>query len=441
MRILGLVTGALLAGSALAVPPVSSNARRQDLGFTEVTTPSLGAQIVVTKDNTLNGTGSFLEDQIIDPLLEEDSVVSLPLNFVNNMRTGNPVYAYISGIDKDGRVVFVRADGTFLIGMAINPPGGEPFQVTVPAALISGRVYFSDNERLQFFVVATPSGDGVVQPSVAARDDPNVSRHWGFMEFTFNQDGSLFANLSFVDFVGLILSISLQDRQTNQTLITRGLGPNAVRDMCNGLTQQAAKDRQPWNKLCISRNGNLIRVLSPGIYQSMNPDAFAGYYDGYVDRVWRRYTPANPLRVDTQRADVGVVKCASRGDVLVCERADAPFAKPSSKDVWGCATGPFANDDGASGPHKAIVPRICAAFARATLLIPGGGVQPGPKPADYYRDSPANHYSRLVHALEVDQKGYAFPYDDVNPYGVPDASGAIVSPGASHLTVYVGGSG
>lgn len=71
--------------------------------------------------------------------------------------------------------------------------------------------------------------------------------------------------------------------------------------------------------------------------------------------------------------------------------------------------------------HGAVVPRLCAAFERGTLLLPGGNVQPSLGNSSYYQESPCNHYSRLVHKYENDGLGYAFSYDDVNPTGENEA--------------------
>ena len=43
----------------------------------------------------------------------------------------------------------------------------------------------------------------------------------------------------------------------------------------------------------------------------------------------------------------------------------------------------------------------------------------------YYQEGVTNHYSRVVHDANGDGRGYAFPYDDVQPTGGRDASGAV----------------
>ncbi len=86
----------------------------------------------------------------------------------------------------------------------------------------------------------------------------------------------------------------------------------------------------------------------------------------------------------------------------------------------------------------ALTARISAAFNRCTLLIDAS--QPdGENPANYYKNAMTNHYARIVHATNLDGRGYAFPYDDVAPTGGADQSGAVNDPNPTLLTVTVGG--
>lgn len=85
------------------------------------------------------------------------------------------------------------------------------------------------------------------------------------------------------------------------------------------------------------------------------------------------------------------------------------------------------------------MPRLCAAIVRTTLLVAGGEFQPGPSAEEYYTVNPTSHYSRVIHENEVDGKGYAFPYDDVNPSGSEDAAGLVSSGNPETLVFYIGG--
>ena len=88
-------------------------------------------------------------------------------------------------------------------------------------------------------------------------------------------------------------------------------GPQQV---ANGLRQQAAADRRPWDQLIINQRGtnNLLRILSPNQAMVTNPSLFAGYYEGYVQQVYQRFE-GTALNVDTQAASGNVSGRVSGG--------------------------------------------------------------------------------------------------------------------------------
>ncbi|KAM6478164.1 hypothetical protein HDV62DRAFT_371052 [Trichoderma sp. SZMC 28011] len=286
-------------------------------------------------------------------------------------------------------------------------------------------------------MVKIPNGDGLVQPSQFNLQDPSSGLLWGFVELTYTTDLAVFANISYVDFVGIILSMSLSTTDGSGTQTTKGLGSSALTQICQGLVQQASVDGFPWSSMCIANSaGTLVRALSPGDYSVINAAAFQNYWSAYVDQVWSQYTNT-PLTINTQTS-AGSVNCQVSGSTLNCNGDNRGYAKPTAGDIWGCNSGPFAIQGGDNAVHAAVVPRLCAAFVRSTLLLAGGNVQPGLGQSSYYTVSPTNHYSRLVHQFEIDGRGYAFPYDDVNPDGNENASGTLASGAPNTLTVYVG---
>lgn len=112
------------------------------------------------------------------------------------------------------------------------------------------------------------------------------------------------------------------------------------------------------------------------------------------------------------------------------------FAAPSTGDIFSCSTGPFQT--GSNAERNAIIPRLAAAFNRSTLLATD---QVPAQPSTFYKTPITNHYSRIVHSANADGKGYAFPYDDVQPDGGVDQSGKVESGNPVLWTVAVGGGG
>ncbi|KAK5747096.1 hypothetical protein LTR17_000228 [Elasticomyces elasticus] len=60
-------------------------------------------------------------------------------------------------------------------------------------------------------------------------------------------------------------------------------------------------------------------------------------------------------------------------------------------------------------------------------------------PKTFYPQDPTNHYARLVHEVNIDKRGYAFAYDDVQPDGGEDQSGKVNAGDPVLFTVSVGG--
>lgn len=452
MRILSLFAAALL-GSAASVSglAIRSETDTTTNSFTKVR-PGGIEDLIVSEETTLNGTHKG--DPVIVPpssgakTSDLKAASTLPMNWVNNL--GTEITAYVTGKDESGRIVFIRRDGSLLypssggsdkpvpisqdVKIMIGP--GEVLDMTLPIAIESGRVYFSVGE-LQFAVVGTADGEGIVQPAPNNPLDPSAGVNWGFVEFTLLPDGALWANISFVDFVGLPLGMELTVNGGGATQSAFGVNSDAVATICDALRGQEAADGRPWSALCMAgADGAPVRAISPTAYWDINEDAFKTYWDDYANRVWAKYA-GEPLVINTQ-SEAGNVDCRVSGDMLSCEGDNRPYPKPTAIDIWGCNSGPFGKIGQENAVHLAVIPRLCAAFVRSTLLVDGGNVQPELGQDHYYKVDPTNHYSRLVHENEVDGKGYAFAYDDVNPDGLENASGTVSSGSPQTLSVFIG---
>ncbi|KAG4275203.1 hypothetical protein FPRO04_14413 [Fusarium proliferatum] len=449
MRSVTIIASLLYAASLTAAAHVVQQASNHDItpeGILKVAHASLD-NIEITPKNLLAGESTKPKTQVLKHRAYNSPPLMLKL--VNNFARERTIKSYISGLDATGNVFFVSPDGKPIYPKSKEPrvpseiteditlslgPRSQPLEVPLPSFIRSGRIYFADSD-LRFFVVNMGEGDSVIQPSVTNLHDPNVDVNWGFVELSY-MDDSLYANISYVDFVGIVLGMMLTEKD-GSTQTTAGLVADAVTRICDDLAKQKETDKRDWTSLCITNDDGVpIRVLSPGNKHDLDPELFDKYWDTYVNEVWKRYT-AQDLTINTQTS-AGHVKCRVSGNELLCEGSDHRFDKPNGKDIWGCNSGPFAISEDNTAVHAAIVPRICAAFVRSTLLLDGGNNQPSLGQSSYYTVNPTNHYSRIVHSYEIDGRGYAFPYDDVNPDGKEDASGVVSSANAQSLTVYVG---
>ncbi|KAI1432247.1 glycoside hydrolase family 64 protein [Xylaria sp. CBS 124048] len=396
--------------------------------------------LVITKDNTLNKTMARFK-------LANVQSGTLPISVMNNF--GDGMNMYLTGLDRAGTPCLLGANGQYVYPQATSgnpqeiksniaiPLGGHGSmnKITLPGPLISARIWFAKG-HLTFYTVKDGNGvPAIVEPSAVNAADPSADILWGFIEF--NYDGTtIYANISYVDFVGLSLGMGLT-LGTGETQIVKGLEPGAVESICNGVKKQADADGQPWDKLCVATSsGEALRVVSPNLYVSANEAAFEKYYTEYVNQVWTKYA-SEDLIINTQ-AGPGKVACRAMGNQMTCAGDNRTYTKPTTEDIWGCNSGPFAILPGDSQVHSAVVPRLCAAFDRSTLLLDGGNVQPALGAESYYTIEPTNHYSRIVHIYETNNVGYAFSYDDVNPDG-QNAAGVVSGPNPTNLKVTVGG--
>ncbi|KAH8688732.1 putative glucan endo-1,3-beta-glucosidase precursor [Talaromyces proteolyticus] len=406
--------------------------------------PGTAADIRITPQNTITSPKNGISHGT------NDNGSPLQITVTNNI--GGSVNSYVTALDSNNAPVMLQPDGTWFYptnpGSGTTPqqidgssikiplnPQGQTTTYSIPGYCSSARVWFAVGE-LEFFTVGNADGTfSIVQPSQVNPADPSAGINWGFIEFTYTGNGGLWANISYVDFVGLPIGMTLTDTSggIQQAL---GLSADAVNSVCNDLKTQAASDGLPWDQLCQSINGTIMRVLSPNDYVSNNSSSgFENYFTDYIKEVYGNFTSSNPLTIDTQ-GSAGKVSCTSDGTTLTCNGDETPYAQPSAGDIFGCNTGPFANTG--SDTHKADLARLCAAFNRGTFLLPGGNVQPGVGADSYYTTAPCNYYSSIVHKYEVDGKGYAFSYDDVNPSD-ENASGVVSSANPQNLGVTIGG--
>lgn len=389
---------------------------------------------MVTRRNFLGAGAAALAV----PLLPRRAFAATPARFnlaLLNASGQNTAFAYVTGFD-NGRPVFVRADGSAYYPPSPSAPvtplgadcaiplgvNGSTVRVSVPR-MYGARIYLCIGSRLDFYVNPGPA---VVHPSFLNTSDTNFNKNWTFAEFTFNEY-ELFSNISYVDFVAAPLGLSLRSLSGRVETIP-GLPAASLDPICYSLQQQATQEGSAWNSL-IQRgpDGRNLRAMSAH-YQASR---FQNYLTGYIDACWNKYRNTT-LTVDTQ-SGFGVLTARVGGDNLLRFNNGEAFAKPSTADVLSCDSGPFSLG-GASDVRKAIIPRLAAALNRTTLL--DNPNQPNGEVASrFYRNAQTNHYARLVHERLPDNRGYAFPYDDVTASGGPDFSGAARSGDPDTLTV------
>lgn len=364
---------------------------------------------------------------------------------LENQTSSSTVYAYVTGRDpnqassppillqSDGHTIYTPSNVSTVgsplaqdIAIRLGAPGSTT-NVTIPY-MAGGRIYFSVDQPLTFYLNPGPA---LVEPSVTNTSDPNYNVDWSFSEFTFNS-AQVFANISYVDHVGVPIALTLANTSGGSQHVS-GMPANGRQQVADQLNAQTAADGQPWNQLIYAPSGSPLRIISPNLLYVTSSGPFGTYYDPYVQQVWQKFSSQN-LTVNTQASFGNLTGTVSNGTLNI--DGAGSFNQPSTQDVFSCNSGPFAT--GSDAARNTVIPRLAAAFNRSTLLqtdtFPDGS-----SPANYYQETITNHYSRIVHSVNLDGRGYAFPYDDVVPDGGSDVAGVVFDGSPSLFTVTVGG--
>lgn len=378
----------------------------------------------------------------------EHGCSTLRLSFLNNSTANTSLTVYVTGQDENGLLKVLDPSGRWIYPEAPSQlvptplPGnlsisiGETQTITdvlMPGPLFAGRIWVARGPWQLATILGSDNRTTLVPPSPAALSSDLNSTSWAFVELTYDQTDGFWANLSYVDFVGLLLRLTLEDSDgANQHAY--GLESGTLDGICRSLANQSVRDGQPWDQLCgYDGDRRPSVVVSPNTFISTNPSAFADYWTAYIDEVWAKYEN-EPLSIDTQ-GPMGVLNCTVKGDELWCQ--DESFARPSTADVFSCCSGPFAPAPSDSLLRRAIVARLCAAINRSTLMLGDGNWQPSSNASAFYTADPTNYYSKLVHQHEVESLGYAFPYDDVSGEQDENPANVLSSPTAQALTIVI----
>ncbi|KAH7327485.1 glycoside hydrolase family 64 protein [Rhexocercosporidium sp. MPI-PUGE-AT-0058] len=378
-----------------------------------------------------------------------DNILTLTVGLFNSTTSSN-VYAYITGlaITNNNCLFLLQADGqtpyyptnptsngsalSSDCSIALGSPGTTR-NVTIPY-IAGGRIWFCVDNKLTFLLNPSLAGPGLVEPSVSNTADPNYHLSWDFCEFTYNT-AQLYANITYVDFVSLPISLTLTSTSGNTSHVG-GIPSNGLETICNELKSQNAIDNAGWDRLIITNNGTNLRALSPSNGIIFDPNLFSTYWNEYIDAVWNKYISA-PLVIDTQYTWGVTTGYTSNDRTLLSFPGIGSFPKPTSTDIFGANSGAFAPQASNTDQLLNIGARLDAAFNRSTLLI--NADQPTKEAVNtYYTNAVTNHYARIVHAANVDGRGYCFPYDDVTPGNGVDQSGFVNDGSPASFLVSVG---
>jgi len=275
---------------------------------------------------------------------------------------------------------------------------------------------------------------GLAEPTTdPAADSPNPFTFFDKFEFTFDfKDVWLHANTTNVDF--LAIPMRFEEKNAFGTLGTLGF-------TCNRAALVGALSADP----LLRPLNTLYRFNSPK--ETAKADAgLRHHFDAYVNYCWSLYpdtTPDNPLTIGGQ-TDLGgaftahglvntsgdlifTVKDGSGNDIPgethtikkpVCTE---PATAPSSWDVFACDGVFLPTGANATAPDQRdgfIKAMVSAALNRSVMHLP---VAQWKDKNNFYKNTlphphedkfATNNYAKILHHFSLQEKCYAFPYDD-----------------------------
>ncbi len=361
----------------------------------------------------------------------------LPVTVTNNSGRSDAVHLYILAKNiNTGRLGYVNGAGQYFDWPAGGLPPTPAPDVSIPGPangasvtvrfprFISARLYFSLGRKIDFRL--TP--DGLVQPAPWAAGDPNRDVLFDWSEFTYNNEG-LWLNSSQVDMLSMphAVAVTGADGRT----IRSG---DPIANGRENIISQIRANPDFARSVHTRSDGTVLRVLAPG--KALGAGLMnANYLDAYINSAWNAYTSRTltvvPRVNEPNRRFFG----RTVGNNMVFTDSSnaqvATVAKPSGSNVWGC-DGVFNAANVPPFIEPEIKRTLCTALNRGTL---GTSTQePVLDASQFYRNSAANHYSRIMHANMADGKAYGFAYDDVGGFeslvhsGDPRSAAIIISP-------------
>ena len=315
--------------------------------------------------------------------------------------------------------VYMNSSGS-LVKMESSPVPGLPLSSFLSfdlPYLVSGRIYFAIDGKLSIPVSGgiptLPSG---WNPKLNGATNPNYDVLFDWFEYTCCGAGeTLTVNTTQVDMFGLPLAIGLNPSSNNSPpgIPTVGVGSGKYADIYSTFSKTADVD-----KLIVTSGGKNIRILAPGhgISDSVFPKT---YLDDYINSVISYYEK-NEMTLCTNAYGTykgkisggdftftysgGSTDCGSQSGNVPDVKIATSYL--STLNVLECAV-----PGGTTGPAARIYAELYAGFNRGTLLL-SPSKQPVFTTSDFYKTSPTNEYSKIIHANSLRGLAYGFADDD-----------------------------
>lgn len=343
---------------------------------------------------------------------------TVPVTIVNQTGITGKMYVTVFGqdpgtgknyyyTDAAGNTKVFNANNPTPTDYGFNTASTSTFTFNVPQ-LRSARIYVSFCQPALMTVAV--NGDSVYAPNVPAPWSPGSKNHTtiiDFAEYTWLSDNNMGINTTQVDSLGIPMKMTLQSASTSLN--------SGFSDKASALKVVAGLTTPPWSNLIIfDAKKRPTQVVSPHL--AMDPGLGynfpASYWDGYVTQVFNTYSKKTfTLTNQYNNQNIPYTGSVVNNQIVLKPTsggASTTFNRPTSIQIWGDGP-PYASGD--AGPAASLQRYMQAAFLRSTFVnssnsISNCSIAP-------YKTAPQNLYSKMIHALSINQGAYTFPYDDV----------------------------
>lgn len=410
----------------------------------KLTSPNHPLSIVVCFTLILCSLWSFTSDIKSDDVTTNDSTqsnITVSLNTSLSNYPDSTLYWTIVCQNRDDQYCYINTSGQLVpmdtmdnnqvVGSAKNCNGRNTFAnystslaqsstITLDAATLinSAILYISVDNFLPICVQEDSTGHISYAPP--SFENPSLQGYdmiFQAFEFAYNITGNYQFNINTtnVDEVGIAAQLSLTDTSGTKTVGFTQNREYLIKAFDNCV------DTNFSHLLIKDNNGTTLRILSPehaiaGVLSNQNVvDYFASFYTDYIDRSWNAYEGDTITVYNSSQGYTGYMIDSifyfNKGDSV--GMTEFKFAQPSSDDVMS-AHGEFiqGNDD-----QKNVGKVLAAAIYRTVFLET-------PKDSSdswcgkaakkmYFKNTPINYYSTILHDNSLDNLCYSYAYSDV----------------------------
>ncbi|GAA5038517.1 hypothetical protein GCM10011506_36400 [Marivirga lumbricoides] len=303
------------------------------------------------------------------------------------------------------------------------------------------RVFISYGEQLYFYFFGSSGAQkGYTSPSYTNPTDPNNGILYEIIELT-NDEIGFFGNTTRVDSYQYSIGMELFGNDGYYKKVGEIATPAEITSAFQAsvpLEFQGCYDPATGE---ITAPAKTEAFADGSIGTMPNPGPYVNYMKPYVDAVWNKYANED-LVFDA--GDAGIWRGRVQGEQLVMTSTSTAFEgrqaiivrRPTTQEVFE-GKGVLDNIVQDKTTDLLVQAQICAALNRHVIDVttPNVGLQDWSNSAEYYQQSPCNHYAKFWHqqGISVDQLAYGFAYDDVFEY-----SSSVHTPNPNRVVVSFG---